>query len=592
MQRHYALPVLLTVLILATAVYCGFINFKAIGLPFAVTIVNAHTALIEPIEGIPLPSGIQIGDQLDLTTMSRDARIAISIQSDITVQSGNLPLGQAYDFVIKRGQSLVTIPVTTENLSAARGVQLSQWEGFLLNLLIAGIALLTLWRGNSKAATGMALWTISLLIGNAGAFPLAGDLGLGILLGTYLSSSLARVGFYVMADAMISPILNRSTRILFLTIFVLLLAAGAIPLVAGIWIFVNNGWTGLVLPAWGLSEAASYLFPVVMLLVSYRPANLIQRPRLRWMLWSGAAWTVGIFIADIPLVSVVLGNVLHDLTEVIAMLGFLYAVLRHRMVDISVVINRTLVYGGVTALVVGVLAAVNSIVQHAALGSSASLLLQIVVPLALGIVLGQVKNYAGRIVERVFFRKRYLAEKVLRRFARHCNRFERADELLQQSVQEIHRRLNIPGVAIYERREEGYVLTQHGAGLPYPQRLNADDPAMVTARGNQKDIDVSELHSALGNDGYVFPMIGPGGMQGVLVCANRPGEHFASDERKLLAYVARQMGMALHALRVQDALRRLEAKSILVDALANGTFTSLPEVQAKALELVTAAAPS
>ncbi|MGH8397907.1 MAG: GAF domain-containing protein [Gammaproteobacteria bacterium] len=590
MQRHYALPVLLTVLILATAAYCGFINFKAIGLPFAVNIVDAHTALIEPIEGIPLPSGIQIGDQLDLTAMSRDARIVISIQSSTSSQSGNLPLGKTYDFVIKRGQALMMTPVKTIDLSAARGARLSQWEGFLSNLLIAGIALLTLWRGNSRAAAGMALWTISLLVGNLGAAPLAGDLGLGILLASHLTWLSARVGFYVMADAMISQVLNRRIRTLFLIIFILLFAAGAIPLVAGIWIFVNKGWTGLVLPAWGLSEVASYLLPVVMLLVSYRPANLVQRPRLRWMLWSGAAWLVGVFISDIPLPGIALGNVMHELTGVIAMLGFLYAVLRHRMVDISVVIDRTLVYGAVTALVVGALAALNSIVQHAALGTSASLLLQIVVPLALGIVLGQVKNYAGRIVERVFFRKKYLAEKALRRFVRHCNRFERAGELLQQSVQEIHRRLNVPGVAIYERCEEGYLLTQHGAGLPYPQRLNADDPALVTARGNQKDIDLSELHSALGNDGYVFPMIGPGGMQGVLVCANRPGEHFASDERKLLAYVARQMGMALYALRVQDALRRLEAKSNLIDTLANSAWPPPEEIQAKAREL--AAAPT
>jgi hypothetical protein len=103
---------------------------------------------------------------------------------------------------------------------------------------------------------------------------------------------------------------------------------------------------------------------------------------------------------------------------VITMAGFLYAVLRHRVVDVSVFIDRTLVYGGMTALVVGILAAVNSLVEHAALGTNASLLVQVIVPLALGIVLSRVRLYLDRIVEQVFFRRKYLAEKALRRFAR------------------------------------------------------------------------------------------------------------------------------------------------------------------------------
>jgi len=237
---------------------------------------------------------------------------------------------------------------------------------------------------------------------------------------------------------------------------------------------------------------------------------------------------------------------------VIAMAGFLYAVLRHRVVDVSIVIDRTLVYGGMTALVVGVLAAVNSLAERAALGTSASLLLQVIVPLALGIVLSRVRVYAERFVEQVFFRRKYLAEKALRRFGRHCGGYEHIEELLTAATQTLGERLGTPGVAVYLRKGDRYFAARRDGEIAYPESLKIDDAALTAARTGKKEIDLSELHSALGSDGYVFPMTTQNGLQGVLVCANRPGEHYIADERKLLIHVARQMGVALLAINARE----------------------------------------
>ncbi len=146
-------------------------------------------------------------------------------------------------------------------------------------------------------------------------------------------------------------------------------------------------------------------------------------------------FVAGIFLNDIPIPGFWASHITNRFMFVITMAGFLYAVLRHRVVDVSVFIDRTLVYGGMTALVVGILAAVNSLVEHAALGTNASLLVQVIVPLALGIVLSRVRLYLDRIVEQVFFRKKYLAEKALRRFARHCAGYEHIEELLTTATQ-------------------------------------------------------------------------------------------------------------------------------------------------------------
>ncbi|HSC48234.1 MAG TPA: GAF domain-containing protein, partial [Gammaproteobacteria bacterium] len=228
-----------------------------------------------------------------------------------------------------------------------------------------------------------------------------------------------------------------------------------------------------------------------------------------------------------------------------------------------------------------VIAAMNSLALKATLGEGTGLLLQIVVPLALGIVLTRVRAFLDRIVERVFFRKKYLADKALRRFAKLSGRYEHADELLAAAVTNIRQHLGAPGVAIYERRGDGYSCIRQEGDVAYPPQARIDDTAFVAARADQDDIELAELDSALGTDGNVFPMAAHGELQAVLVCANLPGVRYPADERALLAHVAHQMGTALYVLR-------MEAKAKVVDALARAPSSALSELQAQARMLVTA----
>jgi hypothetical protein len=312
-------------------------------------------------------------------------------------------------------------------------------------------------------------------------------------------------------------------------------------------LFVTMGWAGLVIRPFQILWVISFLVPILMLFVSYRAVGAEQRLKLKWMLWSGVLWSFAILESYSKVGGVAIGSITGGALYLLAMLGFLYAVLRHRAVDVSVIIDRTLVYGSVTALVVGILAATNSLVQHAALGTGASLVVQIAVPLALGIVLGQVRNFVDKFVEQVFFRRKYLAGKALRHFARHCNGYENAEELLQATAQIVGQKLAIPGLAVYLRDGNRYTAAQRSGEAVYPDTVKADDPAFAAARSGATGMDLSQMHSVLGADGYVFPM----GAQAVMVCTNRPGEHYAADERKLLTYVTNQVGLALHALRTR-----------------------------------------
>ncbi|HSC47663.1 MAG TPA: GAF domain-containing protein, partial [Gammaproteobacteria bacterium] len=263
-----------------------------------------------------------------------------------------------------------------------------------------------------------------------------------------------------------------------------------------------------------------------------------------------------------------------------SLLGFLYAVLKHRVVDISVVIDRALVYGLVTTLVVGIIAAVNSLALRETLVPGAGLLLQVVVPLALGIVLGRVREYTDRVVERVFFRNKYLAENALRTFARHAEHIEDAPALLEATVREIRRNLKAPSVAIYSAEGSAYLRVGQAGDKRSPESLATDDAALVALRAEQRAVDLADLESGLGADGCAFPMMVLGRLRGVLVCANRPGEHYAADEKQLLTQVAREVGATWRILRARD-------NEAYVRAMAEGEL-SLKAAREKAKTLALA----
>ena len=182
--------------------------------------------------------------------------------------------------------------------------------------------------------------------------------------------------------------------------FWILLVLGAMSVLGGALLQVFLAWSELRQPRYGLALTASYLVPVAMLFAGYGTAPVAERQRLRWMLMGGVAWTLGILLQNTPVFGGAASAVISNFLLVTAVLAFVYAVLRLRVVDISVAIDRALVYGGVTTLVVGIIAAVNSLALRETLVPGAGLLLQVLVPLALGIVLGKVRAYADRFVEK------------------------------------------------------------------------------------------------------------------------------------------------------------------------------------------------
>src|SRR5215204_1651816 len=134
------------------------------------------------------------------------------------------------------------------------------------------------------------------------------------------------------------------------------------------WIVLAAGATGVTLGPF-LSEDSVLIIAVVMLLiiasglstlslvVRYRGASGVERQQLKWFAFA-AVLLVAVPISDLLGLRRLLGNGLWTLLDNVTLTGLYVAVgiaiLRYRLYEIDLIINRTLVYGSLTAMLVAV----------------------------------------------------------------------------------------------------------------------------------------------------------------------------------------------------------------------------------------------
>jgi signal transduction histidine kinase len=176
---------------------------------------------------------------------------------------------------------------------------------------------------------------------------------------------------------------------------------------------------GLADPLIGLGYlllAVAVVGSALSLVLRFRRAGFEKRQQIKWVAYAGAvvAVTLAIFI---PLYDVLPDHV-SDVAILLSVLGLPVAtgvaILRHRLYDIDLVINRTLVYATLTAGLAGVYAAV-SLSLGVAIGSG-STLPTAAATLAVALLFRPLRARVQRLVDRRFDRARYEGLGQVRRF--------------------------------------------------------------------------------------------------------------------------------------------------------------------------------
>jgi hypothetical protein len=163
---------------------------------------------------------------------------------------------------------------------------------------------------------------------------------------------------------------------------------------------------------------------VFSLVVRYRRARGIERQQLKWFAMA-AVLLAAVPIGDVLGLDRLLSNAMWILLETVTFTGLYLAVgvaiLRYRLYDIDVVINRTLVYGTLTAMLAlvyfGGVAATQAIFS-ALTGQERQPQLAIVAStLAIAALFAPLRRRIQAFVDRRFYRRKYNARKTLEAFS-------------------------------------------------------------------------------------------------------------------------------------------------------------------------------
>lgn len=266
---------------------------------------------------------------------------------------------------------------------------------------------------------------------------------------------------------------------------------------------------------------------VAALFVRWRRSQGEERQQLKWFL-------AGVVLLPIPLL-------LHDVARGpsnVAM-GVLYAVIpvtmgiaivRYRLYDLDLVVNRTIVYTVVTALVAAVYLAVVGIGEWTVTGS-VPLSLHVLAAVVAAAALQPLRSRVQTGVDRIFYGDRSRPYEAVARLGRRLEHALDPDTVLPGVVETVTEALRVPYAAI--EVPEGDVW--HCA---------------------------AEVGRRAGGE-TSFPMVYQGVVVGRLVVGARgPGERFSEADRRLLEDLARHAGVAARAVQTTVALQRSRSELV------------------------------
>jgi signal transduction histidine kinase len=220
-------------------------------------------------------------------------------------------------------------------------------------------------------------------------------------------------------------------------------------------------------------------------------------------------------------------------------LGVGIAILHYRLWDIDVLINRTLVYGTLSAGIVGVYVLIVG-GFGTLLEAQGSPLLSLVAAALVAILFQPLRSLLQRVINRLMYGERDDPYRVLSRLGQRLEATVAPEAILPTIVETVAQALKLPYAEI-ALRAEGELVIAASYGTPQGE----------------------ELHLPLA---YQQEQVGE-----LILAPRAPGEAFSHADRRLFEDLARQVDIAVHAVRLTADLKRLtrdlqQARERLVSA--------------------------
>ena len=271
-------------------------------------------------------------------------------------------------------------------------------------------------------------------------------------------------------------------------------------------------------------------------------SNTVQRQQTKWVVFGITTAltgfvTVNVAVSGIALPSptsagelttLMVGAALMNSALLLIPLSIGIAILRHHLFDIDILINRTLVYGALTVSVVGIYVLVVGYlsVLFRTAGGQGQLAISVLATGFVALLFQPLRYRLQRGVNRLMYGERDDPYTVLSRLGQRLEATLAPEAVLPTIVETVKESLKLPYTAITLKQDDAFVVAA-ASGAPVSEAL-------------------------------CLPLVYQNKPVGQLLLGPRaPDESFSSADLRLLDDLAREAGVAVHAVRLTTNLQRM-----------------------------------
>ncbi len=310
---------------------------------------------------------------------------------------------------------------------------------------------------------------------------------------------------------------------------------------------ISGALIGIVLVL-ALSIAGAFL----SLVHRYRRGAAEVKQQIKWIAFAGASaialqlglsftlFACGCGVGDSP-IAIVFGLAIAVVVLVGVPAALAIAILRYRLYEIDVIINRSVVYGSLAAMVslvyVGVVVGIGTVV-----GGRTSPILTVVSAVAIALLFQPVRRRAQRLANRLVYGERSTPYQVLSDFAERMAGSYDVDDVLQRMASVLAEGTGAIRVDVWLR--VGSVMR---SAARWPIEAEPREPVVVDDDGPLAALDGSTAHTA--------EVRHRGDLLGALTIEKPPNEPLTTTEDHLVQDLASQAGLVLRNARLTAELQ-------------------------------------
>jgi signal transduction histidine kinase len=298
----------------------------------------------------------------------------------------------------------------------------------------------------------------------------------------------------------------------------------------------SSGSTVLFVLAFGVPILGSFVASLAGVISRFRHATGDERLQLKWFA-VGTVFVVVTILATIfwntPLVIAI-----QDFAIVFLFAAIAIAVLKYRLYEIDVVINRAVVYGTlaifITLVYIGLVVGVGTLV-----GNNRSPLLSASAAAVVAVAFQPVRQWAGKLANRVVYGSRATPYEVLSDFAERIAGTFAAQDVLPRMAEIVAAGTGAERAVVWLRVGDELRAEASSDGVPTSAVIPIDDDTPPTTLDGESAVPVTHQGEFLGAISVRMPR----------------GEPLTQAGERLIADVASQAGLVLSNVRLIEELR-------------------------------------